>query len=127
MNLPKFLQETAILSGDLIYISETDAPVSETSAARPADELTAETFKEGFQLAPLTSLDERDYEQFFAGQIGDGDAEWELLKEFLDSQLTDQTVFFTKDINYQVWAVGLFTDEGGNKYIAGIQSNGRAT
>lgn len=124
----KLFEEIEALCEGLVYISETDAPVSGFAVNRMVETLDVKSFLFAARKPPLTSVETRSFSTFFAPILAsDETGRWQELKSLLENYLEETCVFFLKedaenDTAYNVYIVGLY-----NGMILGCKSSGIAT
>lgn len=114
-----FSEKLEELTGDLVYISETDADVV-PFYGKKADKADRETLLEQIGADPDAPFEERDFGEFFeqlTRQRDWHDEEHEetarrflRLQEFLEEKLRDLKVFRIGEIELEIYVVGLRED-----------------
>lgn len=80
----------------LTYISETDSTVAAFQSYRIAESLTPTAFKQAMKLPPLASVENFDFETFFARLIlpeNDPEGKWSVIYETLSNSMVAVAVY----------------------------------
>lgn len=104
----------------LIYISETDSPVTVFKAFRSVEKLE-ENFLKSISRNPFTPTETKTFADFFDRLI-QRDSRWKDLMLFLEDKLNECAVFKVGRIQIDYYAVGLFENLPVGIYMYAVET-----